>query len=94
MHRFFFHLHECGVVTQDEEGRMLPSFEVALEEAVAAARDLMAAEVKSGRLCLGCHIEIVDAYGITLAIVPFDEAVSVSGFSPGALVAPAPPDED
>jgi hypothetical protein len=77
MHRFYFHLHECGETTKDEEGRELPSFEEAFRVAVEAARSLMADEVIRGRLCLSCHIEIEDSYGIALATLPFAEAVSV-----------------
>lgn len=77
MHRFYFHLHECGVSLIDEEGRELPSFEAAFKEAVIAARAIMASEVASGYLCLDCHIEIVDSYGTTLAAVPFAEALTI-----------------
>lgn len=77
MHRFYFHLHECGELTVDEEGRALPSFEHAFKEAVAAARSVMAAEVANGMLCLACHIEITDSYGITLATLPFSEALII-----------------
>jgi hypothetical protein len=77
MHRFYFHLHECGTRVIDEEGRELPSLEVALKEAVIAARCIMGSDVVHGRLCLNCHIEIADSYGITLAAVPFAEALEI-----------------
>jgi hypothetical protein len=78
VHRFYFHLHECGTTTPDEEGRELPSFEIAIKEAVIAARSIMASEVTSGRLSLGCHIEITDSNGISLAVIPFKEVLLVS----------------
>jgi hypothetical protein len=84
MHRFYFHLHECGSVVRDEEGRELPSFEEAFKEAVLAARELMAEDIRRGDLSLSSHIEITDSYGIGLASVPFREAVSLrDGDSPG-----------
>ncbi|MBB5709457.1 DUF6894 family protein [Sphingomonas xinjiangensis] len=70
MHRFYFHLHQCGVSYLDEEGRELPSFEIALQEAFREARSLMAEEMKSGHLCLGCRIDISDSYGIPLVLLP------------------------
>lgn len=60
MHRFYFHLHERGTCLVDEEGQALPCFEVAFQEAVCAARTIMADEVKSGRFCLDGRIEITN----------------------------------
>ncbi|UYY59798.1 DUF6894 family protein [Sphingomonas sp. S2-65] len=76
MHRFYFHLHQCGASYPDAEGIELPSFEAALEEAFRAARSLMAKQVESSPLRSDCRIEIVDRYGILLATVPCEEAIA------------------
>jgi hypothetical protein len=55
MPRFFLHLHECGTLVPDEEGREFPSLEAAVERATLEARELLSAEVAEGKLCLGCQ---------------------------------------
>lgn len=82
MPRFFFHLHECGEVTPDEEGCELPDLEAAHVRAVEAARDVMAGEVRYGALCLDCSIRIADARGEPLMRVLFRDALAVSGRRP------------
>ena len=42
---YFFNLHECGTVLEDEEGRELPDLDTARATAVADARAIMCAEV-------------------------------------------------
>lgn len=79
MQRYYFNLHECGRVTPDPEGCELSGIDQAREHAVREARAIMSAEVEEGRLCLGCHIEVVDADGQVAATVPFTAALSVSG---------------
>ncbi len=79
MQRMFFHLHECGTVTRDEEGRDLPDIESAERAAIEAAREIMCAEVARGHLCLDCHIEVVDEQGERLVFLPFADALVVTG---------------
>ena len=79
MRRYFFHLHECGTVTQDLEGQEFESIEAARVAALQTARGIMAGEIEAGRLCLLCHIHIHDAEGTLLLKVPFKEAVIVTG---------------
>ncbi len=73
-------LNECGVVIHDVEGIERPDLAGARDAAIAGARDIMAAELGEGRLCLSCHIEIEDAAGVIVLTVPFRDAVSVTGF--------------
>ena len=47
--------------------------------AIQAARDIMAAEVKAGQLCLSCHIEVFDAEGLQVLTLPFKDAIGVTG---------------
>ena len=77
MPRFFFHLHDCGKLVPDEEGQEFPTLEAAVAEAQVDARELLAAEVKEGKLCLGCRIEVVEeATGRTI-VVPFSATVQL-----------------
>ena len=79
MEHLFFDLHECGSVTPDEFGQDVSSLAEARAEAIAAARDVMSAEIKDGKLCLGCHIAINDASGREPDRVSFRDAVAISG---------------
>ena len=77
----YLHLHlvECGVTTRDEDGAIFADLDQAKRTAMSAARGIMSAEILEGRLCISCHIEIARAGGEALAIVRFDEAVTVTG---------------
>lgn len=77
--RLFFHLHECGEATWDEEGSIVHDLETAREGALKSAREIMCAEIREGRLCLSCRIDIADADGKVLLVIPFTDAVKVSG---------------
>jgi hypothetical protein len=79
MPRYRFDLHECGSVVADEEGRELPDIAAARVRATMEAREIMAAEVKQGRLCLSCHIEIMDEAGRPASKILFREALYISG---------------
>ncbi len=79
MARFFFNLHECGRIFSDEEGAEMPDVAAARANAINEARQIMAAEVLQGRLCLACHIEVLDNARRPLLIVAFNDAVVVSG---------------
>lgn len=76
MPRYYFHLHN-GTTARDEEGRELPDLEAARQEAISAARELMGEDLKAGLLRLGHRIEIGDADGSELLVVPFAEAVMI-----------------
>jgi hypothetical protein len=78
MTRFFFHLHECGRVTNDLEGRELPDLAAAQHHAEAAARDIMCSEMVDGELCLACHIEIENCDDGARSTVRFRDAVRIT----------------
>jgi hypothetical protein len=46
---------------------------------LGGAREIMSNEVKNGKLCLSCHIEVEDEAGQVVLTLPFKEAVQVSG---------------
>ena len=79
MARLFFHLHECGMVTRDEEGQEVVDLVAARAKAVQSARAIMCGEVTEGRLCLACHITVTNLAGDCVLTIPFREAVEVSG---------------
>lgn len=63
----------------DEEGRELPSSEVAFEAARAEAREMASAEVLQGRLNLAHRVEVADEFGAAVTIVRFRDVVEVAG---------------
>lgn len=77
MPRFFFHLHDCGTFTPDEEGRHFVDLDAAIEVAMHEARELLAAEISEGKLCLGCRIEVVEEETGRAMIVPFSSTVQI-----------------
>jgi hypothetical protein len=79
MARYFLHLHECGTVLRDLEGQECATLQEALHVALLSARDVMTWELRSGKLCLGCHISVADPSGHELGRVDFRDAVSVTG---------------
>lgn len=79
MARYFLHLHECGTVLEDLEGQECATLQDAVDAARISARDVMTWELRSGKLCLGCHISVADASGRELARVKFRDVVSITG---------------
>ena len=79
MARYHLHLHECGTITTDEEGLDRPDMESARHEALVAAREVMCGELMNGKLCLDCHIEVQDEAGRVVHVLPFTQAVEVTG---------------
>jgi hypothetical protein len=76
---YLFHLHECGTILHDAEGREAADLEAARGLAVETAREIMCDEIRHGRLCLSCKIEIMSEEGKPLLDVPFREAIEISG---------------
>lgn len=77
--RVFLHLHECGTTVIDEEGVVVTDVDAARDAAIVGARAIMSAEVLAGRLCLSCHIAVEDERGRTLFLVPFRDAIILTG---------------
>lgn len=78
MSHYFFHLHECGNVTRDEEGQDMPHLAAARHHAEEAARAIMCSELTDGDLCLSCHIEIEHRDSGETTIVPFRDAIRIT----------------
>jgi hypothetical protein len=77
--RYYFDLHECGKQIPDEEGRELPNSAAARDVALMEARTIMAAEVQEGRLCLACHIDVLDQDRRPVLKLPFEQALEITG---------------
>ena len=80
MPNYYFHLHECGSVTEDDEGHEFPTLEAARAHGLIAARSIMCDELHRGALCLSCHLEITDLTGAIVSVVRFRDAVDITGF--------------
>ena len=96
MPNFHFHTRRGGHLFGNPDGSDLPDFEAARAEALAAAREGIAARIRAGDVVDGQPFEIWDAAGRMLAIVPFRDALrfsvagrSTEGGAPGP-VGPAP----
>lgn len=81
---FYFHLHECGSVTLDDEGREFPDLAAAEEVATRDARSIMCGEVQEGRLCLACYIIIEDESRVEVRRVMFRDVLTITGYDPGS----------
>ncbi len=79
MERYFFQLNECGKSLADSEGCECASLEAARTRALAAAREVMCAELSEGRLCLSCDISVSDEIGHVVYVLPFRDAVRITG---------------
>jgi hypothetical protein len=76
MPRFYFHLYNDDVVT-DEEGRELPDAASARAEALREAREMMTDEVLKGKITLSHRIEVADENGAPVATIAFRDALDV-----------------
>lgn len=75
MPRYHFNLHNGLGSVPDEQGRELPDLEAARDEALKAARSIIADEVLQGRLDLSGRLEVTDSVGVLLVTLSFGEAV-------------------
>ena len=76
MPRFFFHLRD-GETVDDRDGMYFPDVRSARCEAVRNARDIMAEDVRRGRLCLSFRIDVTGEGGEPVFAVPFREVVQI-----------------
>ncbi|MEA3040042.1 MAG: hypothetical protein QOE79_2555 [Sphingomonadales bacterium] len=78
MPRFYFHICNGHGFIEDEEGVDLPDEPAARRNAVEAARDVMAGDLREGRLDLTSFIEVEDEAHRLLFTLTFAEAVRVN----------------
>ncbi len=76
---YYFNVQECGTLKEDLVGREFARFEAAQAHALEIARNIMSDEVREGRLCVACNVDILDADRKLLVAVPFRQALSIIG---------------
>jgi hypothetical protein len=76
MPKSFFHVHRNDVLEQDVEGIDLASPEQAREEAIAAAREIVAVLICAGHPADRDVFEIMTEDATLVAIVPFQSVLS------------------
>ena len=74
MPRYFTHLRDKELLLEDIVGQEFLSLADAREEAILAARELMAAGVIAGKRPSNNKFEITDDAGRTVLVVPFEHA--------------------
>lgn len=77
MPRFFFHVVDRAGIAADEDGLDVADLAAAREVALKGARDILAAEIKYGKIDLNWRIDVADAEGAVVLTLPFSEAVLV-----------------
>ena len=78
MPRFYLHMRNDRTV-EDREGLILEDADAARLEAIRSARDILAAEIRTGRLDLAGEIEVADENGQPILTVPFRQAIVIEG---------------
>ena len=78
MHRYFMHICNGTGFVEDEEGVELPDRDAAYARAVASARDVMAADVRSGLLDLTSFIEVEDEHRTHIFTLTFADVVKIT----------------
>jgi hypothetical protein len=76
--RYFMHISDGSNFVEDEEGSDLPGDEAARAAAIAAARDVMAGDLRDGRLDLTSFIEVENEAGELLFTISFADAVRLT----------------
>jgi hypothetical protein len=71
MPRFYFHVRHHDELDEDPEGIELPSLDVAIDEAVKGAREILAEKVAKGDIVDGHQFEITTEQGDILKVVEF-----------------------
>lgn len=84
---YHFHLWDGEQLIEDLEGVACVSLEAARKRAIDGARDVLAGDVRNGRIDFNQRLELVDGDGRLCLTIPFSEAVEV--VSPAAAAPPA-----
>jgi hypothetical protein len=78
MPRYFLNLRDPGHLTEDPEGEELLDLSLAIEAAVASARDVLGDRLKQRKRAdgVGSQIEVADKHGAILAVVQLSDVAS------------------
>lgn len=75
MPRYYFHIREGGVLVEDQEGAEFPTLDEAYDEAIQAAREMIAEKVLADEVLDGDLFEITAEDGTVLRTVPFRSVI-------------------
>ena len=76
MTHYFFHICSRTERIQDREGADFETLEAALAEARLAAREILAEDLRKGRIDDTRLFEIVDEWGQLVARLPFRDVIN------------------
>jgi len=75
---YFIHVHQRGRLAKDKEGKQFANLKAAEGEAIKAAREMAAQNVRAGKvLDLSSRLEIVDGNGNLVSVVTFKDAIPI-----------------
>ncbi len=78
MPRYFFHVHQDGLIYRDEIGQELINVDRAREQAELRAKDLLASFIRDRRWVENEAIEVTTAKGKTVTTVPLKIAMGLT----------------
>ena len=81
MPHYYLHICNGAGFVEDEEGQQLDNDEAARATAIHAARDIMAAELRTGELDLSSFIEVEDEAHKLLFTITFGDAINIKSSS-------------
>jgi hypothetical protein len=91
MPRYFFNVHNSIGLVEDEEGRDFADLDAARQAALKGAREIIAEDAAAGVVDLRGRLDVLDASGIVVLVIPFAEAVEVLGPEAEEQAPPVPP---
>jgi hypothetical protein len=77
MSTFYFHVRDGDDFIEDLDGVDLPDINAAYDEAIMAAREMIAERVLSGQVIDGQVFEITDEHGRLVRSVSFKDAIKI-----------------
>ena len=78
MARYFFHVRDGANFIEDAEGVELPDLGAVREEAMSAAREMLAEKLYRGEVLDGQKFVVMDGAGDVVDEIPFRSAVRLS----------------
>lgn len=78
MPRYFFHIRHGDSLLLDSEGADFPSPELAREEAISSAREILAQRIRQGDPLEAESFEITTENGEVVSTVPFRLAIKLN----------------
>ena len=85
MARYFMHLRDGTDELLDPEGCDYPTLEALRRATLFTARDLIAGDVRDGRLDLRFRIDVHDEAGTIVYSIPFKHALNIISEDDGAI---------